>query len=121
MEPPAEEPAPEETTGEPAVDAEAASPIASLFLEPASVTSMIFQAPDLSAVVRPAVVDEEPRAEAEEGSEENELDEAGSRRRRRSRGRRGRRAPSVMTREKKPLRNPRTRQKPVPRRPSKKA
>lgn len=91
VEPPAAEPAPEETTGEPAVDAEAASPIASLFLEPASVTSMIFQAPDLSAVVRPAVVDEEPRAEAEEGSEENELDEAGSRRRRRSRGRRGRR------------------------------
>lgn len=83
--------APEETTEEPAVEAEAASPIASLFMEPGSVTSMIFQAPDLSAVARPAVVEEEPQADAEEVSEDNELDEAGSRRRRRSRGRRGRR------------------------------
>ncbi|MGO4857910.1 Rne/Rng family ribonuclease [Arthrobacter sp. 2MCAF14] len=83
--------APEEATEEPAVEAEAASPIASLFLEPGSVTSMIFQAPDLSAVARPAVVEEEPQADAEEVSEDNELDEAGSRRRRRSRGRRGRR------------------------------
>ncbi|WP_284984203.1 Rne/Rng family ribonuclease [Arthrobacter sp. efr-133-TYG-118] len=91
VEPPAAEIAPEETTEEPAVEAEAASPIASLFLEPASVTSMIFQAPDLSAVARPAVVEEEPQADAEEVSEDNELDEAGSRRRRRSRGRRGRR------------------------------
>ncbi|MGM7778203.1 Rne/Rng family ribonuclease [Arthrobacter sp. KNU-44] len=81
----------EETTGEPSVEAEAASPIASLFMEPGSVTSMIFQAPDLSAVARPAVVEEEPQADAEEVSEDNELDEAGSRRRRRSRGRRGRR------------------------------
>jgi ribonuclease E len=80
-----------ETAEEPAVEAEAASPIASLFLEPSSVTSMIFQAPDLSAVPRTAVVEEEPRAEAEEVSEDNELDESGSRRRRRSRGRRGRR------------------------------
>ncbi|MCI0142965.1 Rne/Rng family ribonuclease [Arthrobacter bambusae] len=85
------EEASEETAGEPAVEAESASPIASLFLEPGSVTSMIFQAPDLSAVARPAVVEEEPRAEAEEVSEDNELDESGSRRRRRSRGRRGRR------------------------------
>ncbi|WP_442545603.1 Rne/Rng family ribonuclease [Arthrobacter sp. KN11-1C] len=85
------EEASEETAEEPAVEAEAASPIASLFLEPASVTSMLFQAPDLSAVPRPAVVEEEPRAEAEEVSEDNELDESGSRRRRRSRGRRGRR------------------------------
>ncbi|GAA3313153.1 Rne/Rng family ribonuclease [Arthrobacter ramosus] len=90
-EPQATEIAPEETTGEPAVEAEAASPIASLFLEPGSVTSMIFQAPDLSAVSRPAVVEEETQADAEEVSEDNELDEAGSRRRRRSRGRRGRR------------------------------
>ncbi|MEW1821789.1 Rne/Rng family ribonuclease [Arthrobacter sp. NPDC080031] len=91
VEPPAAEIAPEETTEEPAVEAEAASPIASLFLEPSSVTSMIFQAPDLSAVARPAVVEEKPQAGAEELSEDNELDEAGSRRRRRSRGRRGRR------------------------------
>ncbi len=91
VEPPAAEIAPGETAEEPAVEAEAASPIASLFLEPASVTSMIFQAPDLSAVARPAVVEEAPQADAEEGSEDNELDEAGSRRRRRSRGRRGRR------------------------------
>ncbi|MFK4299029.1 ribonuclease E [Arthrobacter sp. GAS37] len=90
-EPQAAEIAPEESTEEPAVEAEAASPIASLFLEPGSVTSMIFQAPDLSAVARPAVVEEEPQADAEEVSEDNELDEAGSRRRRRSRGRRGRR------------------------------
>ncbi len=80
-----------ESAEEPAVEAESASPIASLFLEPGSVTSMIFQAPDLSAVARPAVVEAEPRAEAEEVSEDNELDESGSRRRRRSRGRRGRR------------------------------
>lgn len=91
VESPGAEIAPEETTEEPAVEAEAASPIASLFLEPASVTSMIFQAPDLSAVARPAVVEEEPQADAEDVSEDNELDEAGSRRRRRSRGRRGRR------------------------------
>ncbi|MGO4585141.1 Rne/Rng family ribonuclease [Arthrobacter sp. 2RAF6] len=96
VEAPAAEIAPEETTEvtkeEPAVEAEAASPIASLFLEPGSVTSMIFQAPDLSAVARPAVVEEEPQSDAEEVSEDNELDEAGSRRRRRSRGRRGRRS-----------------------------
>ncbi|MCZ9883679.1 Rne/Rng family ribonuclease [Arthrobacter sp. B2a2-09] len=88
---PAAEIAPKETTEEPAVEAEAASPIASLFLEPSSITSMLFQAPDLSTVARPAVVEEEPQADAEEVSEDNELDEAGSRRRRRSRGRRGRR------------------------------
>ncbi|GAB3566665.1 hypothetical protein GCM10027405_26010 [Arthrobacter alkaliphilus] len=96
----AEEPAPEETAEEPApgktteaaaVEAEPASPLASLFLEPASATSMIFQAPDLSAVIRSAAVEGESRAESEEGSEENQLDEGGSRRRRRSRGRRGRR------------------------------
>ncbi|WP_115788688.1 Rne/Rng family ribonuclease [Arthrobacter silvisoli] len=68
---------------------EAASPIASLFLEPASVTSMIFQAPDLSTVVRPAPAADED--EAEENDEDNELEDGGSRRRRRSRGRRGRR------------------------------
>ncbi|MHC8608088.1 Rne/Rng family ribonuclease [Paenarthrobacter ureafaciens] len=63
----------------------------SLFLEPVSITSMIFQAPDLSAVVRPA---EEKDAEADDETEaggEVESEDAGSRRRRRSRGRRGRR------------------------------
>jgi ribonuclease E len=70
---------------------EAASAAASLFLEPGAVTSMIFQAPDLTAVVRPvpaaAAAPEEP--EEEEG-EEADGEDAGSRRRRRSRGRRGR-------------------------------
>lgn len=91
VEPSAAEIAPEETTEQPAAEPAAASPVASLFLEPASVTSMIFQAPDLSAVARPAVVEEESGADVEEVSEDNELDDAGSRRRRRSRGRRGRR------------------------------
>ncbi|GAA4031537.1 hypothetical protein GCM10023063_12940 [Arthrobacter methylotrophus] len=77
---------------EPAAEAEATSPMASLFLEPGSITSMIFQAPDLSTVVRPAVAEEEPEADSgEDVAEDNELDDAGSRRRRRSRGRRGRR------------------------------
>ncbi|NUU30086.1 Rne/Rng family ribonuclease [Arthrobacter sp. C9C5] len=60
----------------------------SLFLAPGAVTSMIFQAPDLSTVIRPAPV---AAAEAEEEEdEEAEGEDAGSRRRRRSRGRRGR-------------------------------
>lgn len=65
--------------------------VGSLFLEPGSVTSMIFQAPDLSTVVRPVpapVVEDED--ETENTSDEGELDESGNRRRRRSRGRRGR-------------------------------
>ncbi|NUP73704.1 MAG: Rne/Rng family ribonuclease, partial [Sinomonas sp.] len=62
------------------------SPFAALFSEPLSPTSMIFQAPDLSVVARPA-----PTAEAEPSAEEEEGEEgAGSRRRRRNRGRRGR-------------------------------
>jgi ribonuclease E len=65
----------------------------SLFLEPVSITSMIFQAPDLSTVARPAV--EEKGEEAEEETPEtgatDELEDSNSRRRRRSRGRRGRR------------------------------
>ncbi|MGO4590898.1 Rne/Rng family ribonuclease [Paenarthrobacter sp. 2TAF44] len=64
----------------------------SLFLEPVSITSMIFQAPDLSTVARPAV--EEKTEEAEETPETGtteELEDSSSRRRRRSRGRRGRR------------------------------
>jgi len=63
------------------------SPLGSLFLEPASVTSIIFQAPDLNTVVRPAAPAKEEAA-AEEG--EDELEDEGGRRRRRSRGRRGR-------------------------------
>ncbi|QDW30006.1 Rne/Rng family ribonuclease [Arthrobacter sp. KBS0702] len=60
----------------------------SLFLAPGAVTSMIFQAPDLTAVVRPAPAAAEDAEEEED--EEAEGDDAGSRRRRRSRGRRGR-------------------------------
>ncbi|MDR6417440.1 ribonuclease E [Pseudarthrobacter sulfonivorans] len=75
---PAEEPA-----------AAPASPFGSLFLEPGSATSVLFQAPDLTTVVRPvaAAAVEEP---AEDDAEEGEADDANSRRRRRSRGRRGR-------------------------------
>lgn len=66
-----------------------ASPFGSLFLEPGSATSVLFQAPDLSTVVRPA-----PAAAAEEPEEDDaepgEEDDASGRRRRRSRGRRGR-------------------------------
>jgi ribonuclease E len=64
------------------------SPAASLFMEPGALTSVIFQAPDLSTVVRPVPV---AAAVAEPEEEEGDEDEdAGSRRRRRSRGRRGR-------------------------------
>ncbi|MFE4227121.1 Rne/Rng family ribonuclease [Arthrobacter sp. NPDC056886] len=64
------------------------SPAASLFMEPGALTSVIFQAPDLSTVVRPVPV---AAAAAESEEEEGDEDEdAGSRRRRRSRGRRGR-------------------------------
>ncbi|MGW9412378.1 Rne/Rng family ribonuclease [Arthrobacter cupressi] len=93
-EPTAETPAEEEgLAAEPAKEeAEAVSPVASLFLEPASITSVIFQAPDLSTVTtRPAPAAEEGSGD-EEGDEDNELDEGGNRRRRRSRGRRGRRS-----------------------------
>lgn len=95
-EPAAEIAAVEEAAEEPAIEAPAVetatpSPVASLFLEPASITSMIFQAPDLSTVARPVVVEEEAKSGVEEAAEDGELDEAGSRRRRRSRGRRGRR------------------------------
>lgn len=64
------------------------SPAASLFMEPGALTSVIFQAPDLSTLVRPAPV---AAAAAEPEDEEGDEDEdAGNRRRRRSRGRRGR-------------------------------
>jgi ribonuclease E len=68
--------------------AEPASPFGSLFLEPGSATSVLFQAPDLTTVARPvpAAVEETEEDDAEEG----EGDDANSRRRRRSRGRRGR-------------------------------
>ena len=62
-------------------------------MEPVSITSMIFQAPDLTTVPRVATVEEkaeEPEEEAEAAAE-GELEDASSRRRRRSRGRRGRR------------------------------
>lgn len=73
-------------TETPAAEAPAAAP--SLFMEPGAVTSMIFQAPDLTAVVRPAPA---AAAEAEDDEAEAESDDdAGNRRRRRSRGRRGR-------------------------------
>ncbi|WP_311213016.1 MULTISPECIES: Rne/Rng family ribonuclease [unclassified Arthrobacter] len=82
--------APVEATPE---EEEAAAGSGSLFMEPVSITSMIFQAPDLTTVPRVAAVEEkeeEPEEEAEAGAED-ELEDAGSRRRRRSRGRRGRR------------------------------
>ena len=68
-------------------DQPAENPAASLFMEPGALTSVIFQAPDLSTVVRPAPVAAAAEAEEEEGDED---EDAGSRRRRRSRGRRGR-------------------------------
>jgi ribonuclease E len=72
--------------------AEAPSAAASLFLEPGALTSVIFQAPDLSAVARPVVAAAPAAGEAEdeEGEEGEEGEDASSRRRRRSRGRRGR-------------------------------
>ncbi|MFJ4266859.1 Rne/Rng family ribonuclease [Paenarthrobacter nicotinovorans] len=89
-----EAPAAEEEAVEEATPAEEAAPAAtSLFMEPVSITSMIFQAPDLTTVPRAAAVEEkgdEAEDDAETGAE-GELDEGGSRRRRRSRGRRGRR------------------------------
>ncbi|MDQ0144184.1 Rne/Rng family ribonuclease [Pseudarthrobacter niigatensis] len=83
-------PAPEQPTEAPAVEdgeaAAAASPFGSLFLEPASPTSVLFQAPDLSTVVRPAA----PAAAEPEEEESEDAEDSSSRRRRRSRGRRGR-------------------------------
>lgn len=72
--------------------AEAASPVGALFLEPGAVTSMIFQAPDLSAVVRPAAAPAAAKESDEETEDEGEGEDvdAGGSRRRRSRGRRGR-------------------------------
>ncbi|WP_426996021.1 Rne/Rng family ribonuclease [Pseudarthrobacter sp. N5] len=67
------------------------SPFGSLFMEPATAASVLFQAPDLSTVVRPVaavpvvVADTEDPDEDEDGD-----DDASGRRGRRSRGRRGR-------------------------------
>lgn len=76
-----------EPVAAPAASTAPASPFGSLFLEPGSATSVLFQAPDLSAVVRPAPAATE---EAEEEDTEDDSDDAGNRRRRRGRGRRGR-------------------------------
>ncbi|MGP0223022.1 Rne/Rng family ribonuclease [Paenarthrobacter sp. NCHU4564] len=80
-------------TAEDGTEEEAAAPGSSaLFLEPVSITSMIFQAPDLSTVSRPAAeAADEAEGEDSDGTGDGELEEAGGRRRRRSRGRRGRR------------------------------
>ncbi|MBD1541074.1 Rne/Rng family ribonuclease [Arthrobacter sp. IA7] len=81
----------QESAGEEEAEEEAAgqSPLGSLFLEPSSVTSIIFQAPDLNTVVRPAASAAKEEAAAEDGEDELEDDDSG-RRRRRGRGRRGR-------------------------------
>ncbi|MCU1516241.1 MAG: ribonuclease, partial [Pseudarthrobacter sp.] len=79
----AEEPAPAEP--------EAPSPFGSLFLEPGAATSVLFQAPDLSTVVRPAPAAVAAPEEADEDdADPGDEDDANGRRRRRSRGRRGR-------------------------------
>lgn len=84
----AEAPAAEAPAPADAAAAGDASPFASLFLEPASPTSVLFQAPDLSTVVRqPAPVAEEQETD---DAEDTESDDSSGRRRRRSRGRRGR-------------------------------
>jgi len=73
-------------SGEPEDEPEQ-SPAASLFMEPGALTSVIFQAPDLSTMVRQAPVPAAAEPEDEDGDED---EDAGNRRRRRSRGRRGR-------------------------------
>ncbi|MEC5191113.1 MULTISPECIES: Rne/Rng family ribonuclease [unclassified Arthrobacter] len=97
--PAAESPAAEATPAATAAPAESAAAAAaevpsaaSLFLEPGMLSSMIFQAPDLAAAVRPTPAAATAEADEEETEEEGEGegDDAGSRRRRRSRGRRGR-------------------------------
>ncbi len=63
---------------------------ASPFGAPGAVTSMIFQAPDLTAVVRPTPTPAAAEEPGDEDDEDAEGDDAGNRRRRRGRGRRGR-------------------------------
>ncbi|MCD5342729.1 Rne/Rng family ribonuclease [Arthrobacter sp. AK04] len=76
-----------EAGAEPTAASATNSPFGSLFMEPGSATSVLFQAPDLSTVVRPAPAAAE---EAEADDAEDDSEDAGSRRRRRGRGRRGR-------------------------------
>ncbi|WP_457950385.1 Rne/Rng family ribonuclease [Pseudarthrobacter sp. alpha12b] len=83
---PAQKPAQDSPEVKDGGSAPAASAFGSLFLEPASPTSVIFQAPDLSTVVRPAA----PAVEEPDEEETDDADDSSSRRRRRSRGRRGR-------------------------------
>jgi len=82
-----EEEASEEAPSAEQAPAAPSSPFGSLFMEPASPTSVLFQAPDLSTVARPvpAAVEEA----GEDDADEIDSDDAG-RRRRRGRGRRGR-------------------------------
>ncbi|MET1089470.1 MAG: Rne/Rng family ribonuclease [Arthrobacter sp.] len=68
-----------------------ASPFGSLFMEPASPTSVLFQAPDLSTVVRPAPA--VPVEADEDEAEDGDTEDANGRRRRRGRGRRNRGRP----------------------------
>jgi ribonuclease E len=68
----------------------ASSPFGSLFMEPASPTSVLFQAPDLSTVVRPAPVPAAAEEPDEDDADDSDSDDANGRRRRRGRGRRGR-------------------------------
>ncbi|WP_258802408.1 Rne/Rng family ribonuclease [Pseudarthrobacter sp. NS4] len=83
-----EDPGAEEETAPAAAAPAAASPFGSLFMEPASPTSVLFQAPDLSTVVRPAAAAaEEPE---EDDAEDGDAEDSASRRRRRGRGRRNR-------------------------------
>lgn len=88
----AAEAAPEEAPGTATVAAAVEEPgaFASLFLEPGSPTSVLFQAPDLSTVVRPAAPAAAEPGEDDDDAEDNESEESSGRRRRRSRGRRGR-------------------------------
>ncbi|NUT71037.1 Rne/Rng family ribonuclease [Pseudarthrobacter sp. C4D7] len=79
--------APQEGEVKDGAQSAAASPFGSLFLEPASPTSVLFQAPDLSTVARPAAAAAE---EPDEEEETEDTEDSYGRRRRRSRGRRGR-------------------------------
>ncbi|CAH0253488.1 Ribonuclease G [Arthrobacter sp. Bi83] len=76
-----------------------AAPAGSLFLEPASVTSIIFQAPDLNTVIRPAAAPAAAEETDAESGEDGDLEDDGGRRRRRSRGRRGRNRSEITDRD----------------------
>ncbi|MFJ6026401.1 Rne/Rng family ribonuclease [Pseudarthrobacter sp. NPDC092424] len=77
----------EPASEEPVEETAPATAFGSLFMEPGSATSVLFQAPDLSTVARPAAAAVEADQEDED---EDDSEESGNRRRRRSRGRRGR-------------------------------